>query len=50
MSGTIERKLDKVLTTLKNLTERTDKLNFKLKAFDNHLNKLKVYLTIKLIN
>ena len=40
MSGTIERKLEKVLTTLKNLTERMDKLNFKLKAFDNCNNKI----------
>ena len=36
----MERKLDKVLRTLENLTERMDKLDFKLETFDNRLNKL----------
>ena len=40
MSGAIERKLDKVLRTLENLTERMDKLDFELETFDNRLNKL----------
>ena len=40
MSGAIERKLDKVLRTFKNLTERMDKLDFKLETFDNRINKL----------
>ena len=40
MSGAMERKLDKVLRTLENLTERMDKLDFKLETFDNRLNKL----------
>ena len=40
MSGATERKLDKVLRTLENLTEGMDKLDFKLKTFDNRLNKL----------
>ena len=35
MSGIMERKLDKVLRTLENLTERMDKLDFKLETFDN---------------
>ena len=39
-AGAIERKLDKVLRTLENLTERMDKLDFKLETFDNRLNKL----------
>ena len=40
MSSAVERKLDKVLRTLENLTKRTDKLDFKLETFDNRLNKL----------
>ena len=40
MSGTMERKLDKVLRTFENLTEGMDKLDFKLETFDNRLNKL----------
>ena len=40
MSGTMERKLDKVLRTLENLIERMDKLDFKSETFDNCLNKL----------
>ena len=39
-AGVMERKLDKVLKTLKNLTERIDKLDFKLETFDNRLNEL----------
>ena len=35
----MERKLD-MLRTLENLTERMDKLDFKLETFDNRLNKL----------
>ena len=40
MSGAMERKLDKVLRTLENLTERMDKLDFRLETFDNLLHKL----------
>ena len=45
MSGAMERKLDKVQTTLENLTERIDELDFKLETFDSSN-----YLTMKLIN
>ena len=40
MSSAMERKLNKVLRTLENLTERMDKLDFKSNTFDNRLNKL----------
>ena len=39
-AGAMERKLGKVLRTLENLTERMDKLDFKLETFDNRLSKL----------
>ena len=34
----MERKLDKVLRTFENLTERMDKFDFTLETFDNRLN------------
>ena len=48
----MERKLDKVLRTFENLTERMDKFDFTLETFDDRLNKLESlqYLSIKLIN
>ena len=49
MLGTLERKLDKVLKALENLTERFDTLDLKLEAFDNRLNKLESLFDDKII-